>query len=84
MSLKRITITVPEEAVAKARRAARAGQVESVSAYFARLAAGEPDWAQAEAVLEEMIAEAGGLPDEARAWARNALGASDPDVVGAA
>jgi DNA-directed RNA polymerase subunit F len=73
MSRKRITISVSEEIVAKAQRAAEAGQVQSVSAYFARLAACEPDWAAAEAVLNEMIAEAGGLPDDARAWARSVL-----------
>jgi hypothetical protein len=84
MSLKRITISVPEEIAAKAQRAAEAGQVESVSAYFARLAAREPDWAEAEAVLDEMIAEGGGLPDEARGWARSVLGASDTGAVGAA
>jgi hypothetical protein len=84
MSLKRITISVPEEIAAKAQRAAEAGQVESVSAYFARLAAREPDWAEAEAVLDEMIAEAGGLTEEARAWARSVLGNTDTGIVGAA
>jgi hypothetical protein len=84
MSLKRITISVPEEIAAKAQRAAQAGQVESVSAYFARLAEREPDWAEAEAILDEMIAEAGGLPEEARSWARSVLGASDAGVAGAA
>jgi hypothetical protein len=84
MSMKRITISVPEEVAAKAQRAADAGQVESVSAYFASLAAREPDWVRAEAVLDEMIAEAGGLSDEARSWARSVLGSSDPGVSGAA
>jgi hypothetical protein len=84
MSLKRITISVPEEIAAKAQRAAEAGQVESVSAYFARLAAREPDWAEADTILDDMIAEAGGLPDEAHGWARSLLGSSDPGVTGAA
>jgi hypothetical protein len=84
MSLKRITISVPEEIAAKAQRAAEPGEVESVSAYFARLAAREPDWAEAESVLNEMIAEAGGLSDEARAWARSVLRAPDTGAVGAA
>jgi hypothetical protein len=39
MSQNRIMIRVPEEIAAKAQRAAQAGQVESASAYFARLAA---------------------------------------------
>ena len=84
MSLRRITISVPEGVAAKARRAVAAGQVESVSAYFSSLAAREPDWAEAEAVLDELIAEAGGLPDETRSWARSVLGASDAGAAGAA
>jgi len=84
MSMKRITISVPEEIAAKAQRAAEAGQVESVSAYFAHLAAREPDWAEAEAVLDELIAEAGGLSEEARSWARSVLGGSDANGVDAA
>lgn len=74
MSFKRITISVPEEVAAKALRAAEAGEVESVSAYFARLAAREPDWVEARKVMDEMIAEGGGLTDEDIAWAREILG----------
>jgi hypothetical protein len=83
MSLKRITISVPEEIAAKAQRAAEAGQAESVSAYFVRLAEREPDWAQAQAILDEMVAEAGGISAEDRAWARSVLGLDD-EAVGAA
>jgi hypothetical protein len=83
MSLRRITISVPEEVLAKAQRAAGAGQVESVSGYFATLAMREPDWVEAQAVLDEMIAEAGGLPAEVRAWARSVLG-PDNSIAGAA
>ncbi|WP_239341340.1 hypothetical protein [Frankia sp. CiP3] len=84
MSFKRITISVPEDIAAKAQRAADSGQVESVSAYFAGLAAAEPDWAQAQAILSQMIADAGGLDDAAHDWARSALEADDGDVAGAA
>jgi hypothetical protein len=84
MSTRRITISVPEEIAAKAQRAADAGQVESVSAYFVRLAAAEPDWAAAETVMNEMISTAGGLPDAARAWARAVLGISDNEARGVA
>lgn len=79
MSFKRITISVPEDIAAKAQRAAEAGEVESVSAYFAELAAREPDWAQAQGVLEEMVAEAGGLQEEDIAWAREVLRMADSD-----
>lgn len=74
MSYKRITISVPEEVAAKAARAAEAGEVESVSAYFAQLAAREPDWVAARAVIDEMIAESGALSDEDVAWAKDVLG----------
>ena len=74
MSYKRITISVPEEVAAKAARAAEAGEVESVSAYFAQLAAHEPDWVTARAVIDEMIAESGALSDEDMAWAKQVLG----------
>ncbi|WP_322752546.1 hypothetical protein [Frankia sp. Cas3] len=84
MSFKRITISVPEDIAAKAQRAADAGQVESVSAYFAGLAAAEPDWAQAQTILDQMIADAGGLDHAAHDWARSALEADDGDVAGAA
>jgi len=83
MSFKRITISVPEEIAAKAARAAEAGHVESISAYFAQLAEREPDWVEASAALGEMIQEAGGLSDNDRAWARRVLGLGDevPEIA---
>lgn len=74
MTFKRMTISVPEDVALKAQRAAEAGHVESVSAYFARLAEREPDWVEAEAVLDAMIAEAGGISANDREWARSVLG----------
>jgi hypothetical protein len=74
MSFKRITISVPEEVAAKAQRAAQAGEVESISAYFAGLAAREPDWVEARRVLDAMVGEAGGLRKQDVAWAREVLG----------
>jgi len=81
MKVKRITISVPEAIANKAARAAEAGEVESVSAYFARLAAREPDWVEAQAAIDEMIAEAGGLSDEDIAWAKAVLGLADVEVA---
>jgi hypothetical protein len=80
MSFKRITISVPEAIAMKAARAAEAGEVESVSAYFAQLAAREPDWVEANAAIEEMITEAGGISEADIAWARNVLGIGDHDT----
>lgn len=79
MSFKRITISVPEEIARKAARAAEAGKVESVSAYFAELAAREPDWVEAQAAVDEMIAEAGAPSDRDLAWARSVLGLEEAD-----
>lgn len=71
----RITISVPEQIAAKAQRAVETGHADSVSGYFATLAEREPDWAAAREVLDELIAEAGGLSEDDRAWARSALDA---------
>ena len=79
MSFSRITISVPEQIAAKAQRAVESGQAESVSGYFAGLAEREPDWAQARAALDEMIEEAGEIPEEDRRWARSVLGLDDGD-----
>lgn len=82
MALKRITIRVPAEIAAKAQRAADGGDVESVSAYFAGLAAREPDWVEARPVVDAMVAAAGGLADADVAWARSVLDGSDvADIV---
>ncbi len=84
MSTRRITISVPDAVADKAQRAVDAGRVDSVSAYFAGLAAREPDWAGALAAIDEMIAGAGGLSDEDQAWARSMLGVPEDDAAGAA
>jgi hypothetical protein len=84
MSFRRITISVPDEVAAKAQRAVDAGLAESVSAYFAGLAAAEPDWALARQVVDELIEEIGGIDPETRAWARSVLGLDDgeDDLIG--
>lgn len=52
-----------------------------MSGYLSALAAREPDWAGSRDVLDEMIAEAGGLDEQDRAWARQALDpAADPST----
>ncbi|WP_109509529.1 hypothetical protein [Nocardioides speluncae] len=82
---KRITVSVPDEVVAKAQRAVEAGEVDSVSAYFSRLAEREPDWVSAREVVDGLIEEIGGVPDDARDWARAALGLdSGSSAAGAA
>ncbi|WP_219412612.1 hypothetical protein [Pseudonocardia nigra] len=77
-STTRITISVPEQVAAKAQRAVESGHAESVSGYFTELAEREPDWAETRAVLDEMIADAGGISEADRRWARSVLGDADP------
>jgi len=72
--MKRITISVPDEVLAKAQRAVEAGDVAHVSAYFVQLAQREPDWASARAVVAEMVATIGGVTDDDVAWAEESLG----------
>jgi hypothetical protein len=82
VSLKRITISVPAEIAAKAQRAADGGDVESVSAYFAGLAAREPDWVEARAAVDAMVTEVGGLSAQDLAWARAVLDEADLGATG--
>jgi len=76
--MKRITISVPDEVAAKARRAVAVGIAPSMSAYFVQLAQrdsdGEPDWDAARAVIDEMVESIGGLSEEDIAWAEESLG----------
>jgi Arc/MetJ-type ribon-helix-helix transcriptional regulator len=81
MVLNRVTIRVPDEVLAKARRAVETGRAASVSAYFVRLAVREPDWATAQRVIGEMIAEIGGIDPETEAWVTAVLGEDEDDVA---
>lgn len=81
MSMTRVTISIPEQIAAKAQRAVESGEADSVSGYFTQLAEREPDWAAARVVLDEMIAEAGGISEEDRRWARSVLGVEEPDLA---
>jgi hypothetical protein len=74
VSYRRITISVPEAIAQKALRAAEAGEVESVSAYFAELAAREPDWVEARAALDEMLSSGKPISEQDRGWAKKVLG----------
>ena len=78
--MKRLTISVSDDVAAKAQRAVDHGGAPSVSAYFAALAEQEPDWVAYRAAVDEMIAEIGGVSDDARRWAREALGLEAPDA----
>jgi len=80
-SMKRITISVPDDVAAKAQCAVEAGDVPNVSAYFTRLAKKEPDWASARAIAAEMAAEIGGISEDDIVWAEETLGIRDRSKV---
>lgn len=77
LGMKRLTISVPDEVADKAQRAVAAGLSDSVSGYFAALAENEPDWVLFREVVADLVADVGGLSDQDRAWARDALGLVD-------
>jgi hypothetical protein len=81
--MKRITISVPDEVADKAERAVEAGDAANVSAYFAGLAAREPDWASARVIVADMVARFGGLTNEDIAWAEQSLGVAGQVLVAA-
>jgi hypothetical protein len=62
--MKRLTISVPDDIAAKAQRAVEADEAPNVSAYFAEIAAREPDWAAGRAAVAAMVEEIGGLSDD--------------------
>ncbi|HMS76417.1 hypothetical protein [Gordonia sp. (in: high G+C Gram-positive bacteria)] len=81
--MKRLTISVPDEVAAKAQRAVDAGDADSVSGYFVQLAEAEPDWVQARAAVDDMIADTDGITDADRDAVRRELGLPS-DVTGVA
>lgn len=79
MTNSRVTISVPEEIVAKAQRAVESGQTGSVSAYFTELAEKAPDRAAVREALDEMKSQVGTVSSEDKQWARQALGLEEED-----
>lgn len=73
----KLTISVPDEVAGAARDAVRAGQAESVSAYFAAAV----DHYRGSPTLDEWLdradQELGAPPADTVAWAESVLGGSD-------
>lgn len=65
MSIKRITISVPEELADKVREAA--GD-EPISTWMTKLVEQELDYEQADRLWEEYMAEVGPIPESDQAW----------------
>lgn len=81
--MKRVTISVPDEVAAKAQRAVDAGEADSVSGYFVQLAEAEPDWVEARAAVDDMLADTDTISDDDRDAIRRELGLPT-DVPGVA
>jgi antitoxin ParD1/3/4 len=74
MTTQKVTITLPEEQIADARRAVADKRAASVSAYVSEALASHARESVIEQVLAAMIAEGGEPSAEDDAWARAALG----------
>ncbi len=75
MTAAKITISLPEPTLAKARSAVRGGDATSVSAYIAQAVDEKRDRDDLRRLLEELLAESGGpLTARETARARSALG----------
>ena len=68
---ERVTVSLPAELVAEARRAVETGAATSVSSYVADAVSAKAQRERALADLERVFG--GPLPAEALAWARSAL-----------
>jgi hypothetical protein len=72
---ERVTVTVPVEVLAAARRDVEAGVATSVSAWITDAAEAKARQETLDEVLADLLEASGGpLSDEERAWARNQLG----------
>jgi hypothetical protein len=76
MTMQKIAVTVPEETLASARRAVKAGRAESLSAYVSRAIEQKTMLDDLDTLLEELLRESGGpvTPAEKR-WADSILSA---------
>lgn len=60
MTTRKIAISVPEETLASARRAVKAGRAESLSAYISRAIEQKAQLDDLDGLLEELLAQSGG------------------------
>lgn len=78
MTAAKITISLPEPTLAKAREAVRAGEAASLSSYIAQAVDQKRDHDDLLAMLAELALESGGpLSPSERAVARADLGLAD-------
>lgn len=73
MTAAKIAITLPEQQLARVRRAGRAGRADSVSGYIARVWGEHERHESLQALVRDMIAEHGKPTRKDGAWARRVL-----------
>lgn len=74
MTAAKIAITLPQEQLARVKRAVRTGAAESVSGYIAAVLAEHEQRESLDRLVQDLIQEHGEPSKKERAWARNALG----------
>ena len=73
MTAAKIAITLPEEQVARVRRAVRAGLADSVSGYIARALSEQERRESLHAIVRDLIDQFGEPTQKETAWAKRAL-----------
>lgn len=73
MTAAKIAITLPQEQLARVRRAVRAGRADSVSGYIARVLADEERQESLRDLLRELVERHGEPTQEEKAWAKRVL-----------
>jgi Arc/MetJ-type ribon-helix-helix transcriptional regulator len=73
MTAAKIAITLPEEQLARVRRAVRAGKAASVSGYITQALAEQERQESLQTLVRDLIAEHGEPTRQEAAWARRAL-----------
>ena len=73
MTAAKIAITLPEEQVARVRRAVHAGLADSVSGFIARALSEQERRESLKAIVRDLIAEYGEPTQKEIAWAKRAL-----------
>lgn len=79
MTTQKIAITVPEQTLASARRAVRAGKAGSLSAYISRALEQQTLLDDLDSLLQELLSESGGpLTAQEKGWADSVLSGRVP------
>ena len=73
MTAAKIAITLPQEQLARVRRAVRAGRADSVSGYIARVLAEQERQESLQDLVRDLVEQHGEPTSEEKAWAERVL-----------